>query len=115
MKKIEAIIRTEKFEEVKTALERVGITGLHITEVQGRGRQRGLTHMWRGIAYGVDMLPKTKLDTVVNDEDMEKVVEAIVKAVWTGNIGDGKILSCPWRSYSGKDWRKGERCYLVRR
>jgi len=95
MKQIEAIIRNEKFTEVKSALERAGVVGMNIAEVQGRGRQRGLVRMWRGVPQGVDMLPKTKVEAVVTDEDVEWVIQAILKAAWTGNIGDGKIFVLP--------------------
>ena len=95
MKKIEAIIRSEKFGEVKSTLEKVGIVGLNAVEVQVRGRQKGLVRMWRGVAQGVDLLPKTKVEVVVNDDEVEKVVQAILKAAWTGNIGDGKIFVLP--------------------
>ena len=95
MKKIEAIIRSEKLGEVKSALEREGVIGMNMVEVQGRGRQKGLVRMWRGVAQGVDLLPKTKVELVVNDDEVEKVVQAILKAAWTGNIGDGKIFVLP--------------------
>jgi len=95
MKKIEAIVRSEKVSEVKSALERAGVIGMNMVEVQGRGRQKGLVRMWRGVAQGVDMLPKMKVEVVVNNEDVEKVIQAIVKAAWTGNIGDGKIFVLP--------------------
>ena len=95
MKKIEAIVRSEKLGEVKSALERAGVIGMNMVEVQGRGRQKGLVRMWRGVAQGVDMLPKMKVEVVVNNEDVEKVIQAIVKAAWTGNIGDGKIFVLP--------------------
>jgi len=97
MKKIEAIIRPEKLNDVKDALDKIGIIGMHIVDVQGRGRQKGFTHQWRGAAtiYTVDLLLKIKLEAVVNDEDAEKVIDAIVKAAWTGNIGDGKIFVIP--------------------
>ncbi len=95
MKKIEAIIRDEKFADVKDALERLGFFGLNIVEVRGRGRQRGQTY-WRGAAtYMADMLPKLKLDLVVPDEDVDRVVEAIIKSAWTGEVGDGKIFIIP--------------------
>ncbi len=95
MRKIEALIREEKLEEVKSALEKIGIVGLNITEVRGRGRQKGVTHQWRGSTYVVDMLPKVKMDIVVGDKDVEKVVDTIIKTAWTGNIGDGKIFVLP--------------------
>ena len=95
MKKIEAIIRSEKLGEVKSTLERAGVIGMNMVEVQGRGRQKGLVRMWRGVAQGVDLLPKMKVEVVVNDEEVEMVVQAILKAAWTGNIGDGKIFVLP--------------------
>ncbi|MEM2989668.1 MAG: P-II family nitrogen regulator [Halobacteria archaeon] len=95
MKKIEAIIRPEKLNDVKDALDKIGIVGMHIVDVQGRGRQKGFTHQWRGAVYMADLVPKIKLEVVVNEEDAEKVIDAIVKASWTGNIGDGKIFVIP--------------------
>ncbi len=95
MKKIEAIIRGEKLGSVKDALEKVGIVGLNVTEVRGRGQQKGMTQQWRGREYVVDMLPKVKLDIVINDGDVEKAIDAIVKSARTGNIGDGKIFVYP--------------------
>ena len=95
VKKIEAIIRSEKLNEVKSSLEEIGIMGFNVTDVKGRGRQKGIMLQWRGAPYFVDMLPKIKLDIVVNDEDVEKVVETILKSAWTGKIGDGKIFILP--------------------
>ena len=95
MKKIEAIIRIEKLGDVKDALDRIGILGLNFIEVRGRGHQRGQTY-WRGAAsFLADTLPKLKLEAVVNEEDVERVVDAIVKASWTGDVGDGKIFIIP--------------------
>jgi len=96
MKKVEAIIRTEKLDEVKNALAQIGIIGLNVTNVTGRGRQRGLSYTARGsMSYAVDMLPKTKLEAVVQDSDVERVIQAIVQSAGTGNIGDGKIFISP--------------------
>lgn len=96
MKKIEAIIRSEKLEDVKNALAEKGILGLNVTNVTGRGVQKGITYSGRGgRPVTVDMLPKLKLETIVRDADVEKVVNTIVEAGRTGNIGDGKIFISP--------------------
>ena len=96
MKKIEAIIRPEKLDEVKLALAAKGYIGLNIVGVTGRGVQKGIVHAGRaGQAYSVDMLPKVKLGTVVTDANVEDVVETIMTAARTGNIGDGKIFVSP--------------------
>jgi len=96
MKKIEAIIRTEKLEEVKNALTGAGFVGLNIVAVIGRGRQRGLAYTGRGeTSYPVDMLPKTKLEVVAQDSEVERAVETIVQAARTGTVGDGKIFVTP--------------------
>lgn len=93
MKKIEAIIRPEKLNDVKDALEKAGFVGLNIIHVTGRGMQKGIVHGGRGgETYTVDMLPKLKLEVVTKDSDAERVVDAIVNAARTGNIGDGKIF-----------------------
>ena len=92
MKKVEAIIKPFKLEEVKEALSRVGIQGLTVTEVKGFGRQKGHKELYRGAEYVVEFLPKVRLDIVVSDSRLEEVVEAIVKAASTGRIGDGKIF-----------------------
>jgi len=92
MKEIVAIIRPEKLEEVKNALEAAGCHGMTVTEVRGRGRQLGVTESYRGRDYRIDLLPKTKIEIVVNDEDVDTVVETIVKSAQTGDIGDGKIF-----------------------
>jgi nitrogen regulatory protein P-II 1 len=96
MKKIEAIIRPEKLDDVKNALSEKGYIGLNIVGVTGRGVQKGIVHAGRaGQAYAVDMLPKVKLETVVSDKDADEVVAIIQKAASTGNIGDGKIFVIP--------------------
>ena len=96
MKKIEAIIRPEKLNDVKGALEKAGFVGLNIVHVTGRGAQKGIVHGGRGgETYTVDMLPKLKIEVVVKDADAKKVVEVITKAARTGNIGDGKIFVIP--------------------
>jgi nitrogen regulatory protein P-II 1 len=95
MKKIEAIIRPEKLDEVKLALEDIGCIGMTVSEVKGRGRQKGIVHQWRGREYRVDLLPKVKLEIVVSDDMVDKVVETIVETARTGNVGDGKIFVLP--------------------
>ncbi|GIW40444.1 MAG: nitrogen regulatory protein P-II 1 [Candidatus Binatia bacterium] len=95
MKKVEAIIKPFKLDEVKEALARVGVQGLTVTEVKGFGRQKGHTELYRGAEYVVDFLPKVKLDIVVRDEQVAEVVEAIQNAARTGRIGDGKIFVLP--------------------
>ncbi|MCL4104618.1 UNVERIFIED_CONTAM: hypothetical protein GTU68_004572 [Idotea baltica] len=92
MKKIEAIIKPFKLEEVKEALTAAGIHGMTVSEVKGFGRQKGHTEIYRGSEYTVDFLPKVKLETVVEDEDADSVVDTIVKAAATGKIGDGKVF-----------------------
>lgn len=95
MKKIVAIVRPSKFEAVKKALIEVGCTGMTIKEVKGHGRQIGITERYRGSDYRVDILPKTEIDTVVNNDSVDKVIETIVNAARTGTIGDGKIFISP--------------------
>lgn len=95
MKKVEAIIKPFKLDEVKDALAEVGIVGLTITEVRGFGRQKGHQELFRGSEYVVDLLPKIKLEVAVQDEQVPAVVEAILNAARTGNIGDGKIFVYP--------------------
>jgi nitrogen regulatory protein PII len=95
MKKIEAIIKPFKLEEVKDALGEVGITGMTVTEVKGFGRQKGHTEIYRGSEYTVDFLPKIKLELVVADAVVSQAVGAIVKAAKTGKIGDGKVFVSP--------------------
>jgi nitrogen regulatory protein P-II 1 len=92
MKKIEAIIKPFKLDEVKEALHEVGLQGLTVTEAKGFGRQKGHTELYRGAEYVVDFLPKVKLEVVVEDERCEEIIEAIVAAASTGKIGDGKIF-----------------------
>ena len=92
MKKIEAIIKPFKLDEVREALAEVGVTGLTVTEVKGFGRQKGHTELYRGAEYVVDFLPKVKIEIVVADNMVEQVIESIVKAARTGKIGDGKIF-----------------------
>jgi nitrogen regulatory protein P-II 1 len=92
MKKIEAIIRTTKFEEVKHALETAGVESMTVIEVKGRGKQKGITQQWRGAEYVVDLIPKTKIEMVVDDAKVETVVNTICNVAVTGNIGDGKIF-----------------------
>jgi nitrogen regulatory protein P-II 1 len=92
MKKIEAIIKPFKLDEVKEALQEVGLQGITVTEAKGFGRQKGHTELYRGAEYVVDFLPKVKVEVVINEDQMEKAVEAIQKAAQTGRIGDGKIF-----------------------
>ena len=95
MKKVEAIIKPFKLDEVKEALQQIGVQGLTVTEVKGFGRQKGHTELYRGAEYVVDFLPKIKLEIVITDEMVDKAVEAIVEAANTGRIGDGKIFVLP--------------------
>jgi nitrogen regulatory protein P-II 1 len=95
MKKIEAIVKPFKLEEVKDALSEVGVTGMTVTEVKGFGRQKGHTEIYRGSEYTVDFLPKLKVELVIEDEEVEAAVAAIIKAAKTGKIGDGKVFVSP--------------------
>ncbi len=95
MKMIQAIIRPNKIEDVKKALDDAGYTSLTSIEVKGRGRQKGITQMWRGEEYKVDMLPKVKLEVVVPSDKEDEVVEIVRKSAYTGSIGDGKIFVLP--------------------
>jgi nitrogen regulatory protein PII len=95
MKKIEAIIKPFKLEEVKEALAEIGVEGMTVSEVKGFGRQKGHTEIYRGSEYTVDFLPKIKLEVVLVDELVEKAVAAVVKAAKTGKIGDGKVFISP--------------------
>lgn len=95
MKRILTIIRPEKLEDVKGALEEIGCLGLTVKEVKGRGRQLGITENYRGRDYKVDILPKVEIEIVAKDEDVENIVNTIVKTGKTGNIGDGKIFISP--------------------
>lgn len=92
MKNIEAIIRPEKLDIVRQALERSGYPGITLTEVQGHGLQKGVVQQWRGKQYKIDLLPKIKLEVVVNEEDSEKIIQAILESAYTGGVGDGKIF-----------------------
>jgi nitrogen regulatory protein P-II 1 len=95
MRKIEAIIKPFKLDEVKEALHGIGIQGMTVTEVKGFGRQKGHTELYRGAEYVVDFLPKIKVEVAVSDEMVDKAVQAIVQAANTGRIGDGKIFVLP--------------------
>ncbi|MEO6975376.1 MAG: P-II family nitrogen regulator [Gallionella sp.] len=92
MKKIEAVIKPFKLDDVREALSEVGITGLTVTEVKGFGRQKGHTELYRGAEYVVDFLPKIKIETVIATDMLETAIDAIVKSAHTGKIGDGKIF-----------------------
>ncbi len=92
MKKIEAVIKPFKLDEVKEALHDVGVSGITVTEAKGFGRQKGHTELYRGAEYVVDFLPKVRLEVVVDDDQTERVIEAIANAARTGRIGDGKIF-----------------------
>ncbi|QQR79361.1 MAG: P-II family nitrogen regulator [Deltaproteobacteria bacterium] len=92
MKKIEAVIKPFKLDEVKEALQKAGIQGMTVSEVKGHGRQKGHTELYRGAEYIVDFLPKVKLEVVVDDGQVQSVVETITNAAKTGKIGDGKIF-----------------------
>ncbi|MFV0370215.1 MAG: P-II family nitrogen regulator [Azonexus sp.] len=95
MKKIEAIIKPFKLDEVREALSDLGINGLTVTEVKGLGRQKGHTELYRGAEYVVDFLPKIKVEVVVTTEQLDPAIDAIVKAAHSGKIGDGKIFVMP--------------------
>lgn len=92
MKKLEAVIKPFKLDEVREALSEIGVSGLTVTEVKGFGRQKGHTELYRGAEYVVDFLPKVKIEIVVPDDAVESAIDAIVKAAHTGKIGDGKIF-----------------------
>jgi len=95
MKKIEAIIKPFKLDDVKEAITKLGIHGMSVTEIKGFGRQKGHTELYRGAEYVVDFIPKLKIEVVVKDELMEKAIEVIEAAAKTGKIGDGKIFVLP--------------------
>jgi nitrogen regulatory protein P-II 1 len=95
MKKIEAIIKPFKLEEVKDALSEIGVEGMTVTEVKGFGRQKGHTEIYRGSEYTVDFLPKIKIETVVADNRVDAAIAAIIKGAKTGKIGDGKVFVLP--------------------
>ena len=92
MKKIEAIVRHYKLEDVKNALSELGVVGMTITEVRGFGRQKGHTEMYRGTEYAVDFVPKVKIEIVVADDQLKPAVDTIIRSAQTGQIGDGKIF-----------------------
>src|SRR5262245_52906222 len=92
MKKIEAIVKPFKLEEVKDALAEIGVEGMTVSEVKGFGRQKGHTEIYRGSEYTVDFLPKIKIEVVLGDEQAEEAVSAVIKAARTGKIGDGKVF-----------------------
>ena len=92
MKKIEAIIKPFKLDEIKEALRGVGVQGMTVTEAKGFGRQKGHTELYRGAEYVVDFLPKVKIEIIVNDGDVQKIVDTLLKTAKTGKIGDGKIF-----------------------
>lgn len=92
MKKIEAIIRHFKLEEVKDALTEAGVSGMTVTEVRGFGRQRGHKEQYRGAEYTVDFVPKVKIEVIIGDDDLQKAVDAVLNSARTGQIGDGKIF-----------------------
>ncbi|WP_413757151.1 P-II family nitrogen regulator [Streptomyces sp. MMBL 11-3] len=95
MKLITAIVKPHRLDEVKTALQEIGVHGLTVTETRGYGRQHGHTEVYRGAEYRVDLVPKVRLEVVVGDADAEAVTEAIVRAARTGKIGDGKVWTVP--------------------
>ncbi|WP_055524745.1 P-II family nitrogen regulator [Streptomyces graminilatus] len=95
MKLITAIVKPYRLDEVKTALQEVGVHGLTVTEASGYGRQRGHTEVYRGAEYQVDLVPKVRIEVVVDDADAETAIEAIVRAARTGKIGDGKVWVLP--------------------
>lgn len=95
MKKIEAIVRPEKLDDIRKALEEKGILGMTVAEVQGRGRQKGVCLQWRAGEYCVDFLPKLKLDIIVDDKDLETAIVAVTRAARTGQNGDGKLFIYP--------------------
>ena len=95
MQKIEAIIRFEKLEDVKSALEGIGYPGLTVTEIEGHGKQKGITQQWRGEKYKVDLIPKIKIEIVAKDGDVSRIIDTISKNARTGSVGDGKIFVIP--------------------
>lgn len=95
MKKIEAIVKPFKLDDVVEALSEIGVEGVSVTEIRGFGRQKGRTEIYKGAEYVVDFLPKTKIEIVINDELVDQAIEAITQAAKTGKIGDGKIFVSP--------------------
>jgi nitrogen regulatory protein P-II 1 len=92
MKKIEVVIRPEKLELVRRALEQVGCAGLMISEIEGHGKQKGVVQQWRGEKYKVELLPKIKIEIVIKDSDIERIIKTIIDSTKTGEVGDGKIF-----------------------
>ena len=95
MKSIVAIIRPEKYADVKKALSEIGCNAMNVSEVKGRGSQRGIRESYRGSSFCIDLIPKTRIEIVVKEEDVNPIIEAIKKGAYTGNIGDGKIFVYP--------------------
>ncbi|MFC1627775.1 P-II family nitrogen regulator [Gemmatimonadota bacterium] len=95
MKRIEAVIKPFKLDEVREALAGAGLKGMTVSEVRGFGRQKGHAELYQGSEYQIDLLPKVKIEVVVSDESVDEAVEAIIGAAWTGEIGDGKIFVSP--------------------
>ena len=95
MIKVEAIVKPQKWEEVQKALQEVGVEGITVTEVRGHGRQKGHTEIYRGVEYRVDLIPKIKIETVIKEDKLEKVLEAITLAAKSGQVGDGKVFVVP--------------------
>ncbi|GAA3136952.1 MULTISPECIES: P-II family nitrogen regulator [Streptomyces] len=95
MKLVTAVIKPFRLDEVKTALQELGVQGLTVTEASGYGRQRGHTEVYRGAEYQVDLVPKVRIEVVVEDPDLDPVIDAIVRAAATGKIGDGKVWAVP--------------------
>jgi len=94
MKKIEAVIKPFKMDDVREALSEIGVSGMTVTEVKGFGRQKGHTELYRGAEYNVDFLPKVKIELIVTNEQVERCIEVIMNTAQTGKIGDGKIFIC---------------------
>lgn len=92
MKQIKAVIRPEKLQDVLTALDRAGCDGIMITEIEGHGKQKGITHQWRGEKYQLELIPKVMLDLVVRDKDVDKIKNTIINSARMGEVGDGKIF-----------------------
>ncbi len=95
MKRIEAVVRPEKVDEVRRALQSVGCSGLMISEIMGHGKQKGVVQQWRGEKFKVELLPKVKVETIVRNEDLAKIIKVICETARTGDIGDGKIFVSP--------------------
>ena len=95
MKSVVAIIRQEKYQDVKKSLSEVGCEGMNVSEVKGRGSQRGIRESYRGSSYCIDLIPKTRIEIIVKEEGVDLIVDAIKKSAYTGNIGDGKIFIYP--------------------